>query len=92
MRVVEEILAQLKSEAFKIGLYVNANKSKNMRIMRNSSNLKENLNIDALITREFNNKSRWESLHTVGVVRVYNIFLGLELWAENQKLKFREQY
>jgi hypothetical protein len=43
--VIEEILAQLKREALKVGLQVNANKTKYMRVMWNITNLGLDLNV-----------------------------------------------
>lgn len=45
VRATEGVLAQLKDEALKVGLEVNVNKTKHMRIICNLSNFRQDLNV-----------------------------------------------
>lgn len=45
MRATEEVLAQLKGDALKVGLEVNVNKTKHMRIIINLPNFRQDLNV-----------------------------------------------
>jgi hypothetical protein len=52
LRATEEVLAQLKDEALKAGLELNANKTKYLRVMRNLPNLRKNFNVDGHVFEE----------------------------------------
>jgi hypothetical protein len=52
VNVNEEVTAQLKIEALKPGLEVNANQTRYMRVPVNLSNLRQDLRVDSHISEE----------------------------------------
>jgi hypothetical protein len=54
VRAIEEVLVQLKDNALRSGLELNANKTKCLRVMRNLPNFRKNFNVDGHVFEEAN--------------------------------------